>query len=111
MKEYEVFRIGFVSVHTSFSAHHLKTRECCGSSCRHCPWGHRNVPGKKFSQARAVSSSVEPQAPGGGGLPAPKSRLHTRKGDAGYGSLYNEYAILKSDPIYEVSASKSMHQM
>ncbi|MBL7783041.1 MAG: hypothetical protein JNM22_17555 [Saprospiraceae bacterium] len=24
----------------------LKRGECCGSGCRHCPYGHRNVPGK-----------------------------------------------------------------
>ena len=30
-----------------FTAHHLQTRECCGSSCRHCPYGHCNVPGKQ----------------------------------------------------------------
>lgn len=34
------------------------------------------------------------------GLP-PKSRLYTRKGNAGWGSLYNEQCLLKSDPIYE----------
>ena len=152
-----------------FTAHHLKTRECCGSSCRHCPWGHRNVPGNKrngrslkFAEAHrpeaqtsqeeaaepsteavaAPSSPTEPftrlPAPGpvepGVGAEAspheaaqalesrgwrqsrpeaardaallaegrpPKSRLYTRKGDAGWGTLYNEVSILKSDPIYE----------
>ncbi|MDY7097761.1 MAG: DUF5522 domain-containing protein [Pseudomonadota bacterium] len=24
---------------------HLKRGKCCGSACRHCPYGHRNVPG------------------------------------------------------------------
>ena len=32
---------------------------------------------------------------------APKSRLYTRKGDAGWGTLYNELSILKSDAIYD----------
>ncbi|MCA0236096.1 MAG: DUF5522 domain-containing protein [Bacteroidetes bacterium] len=28
-----------------FTAHYLLKRgECCGSGCRHCPYGHRNVP-------------------------------------------------------------------
>jgi len=129
-----------------FTAHHLKTRECCGSSCRHCPWGHRNVPGKRAAAAAAAAAATLPtdtdavhgEAPptlqptqatascGIGrpsdacratpavelpesrrdaalacaGLP-PKSRLYTRKGNAGWGSLYNEQCLLKSDPIYE----------
>jgi hypothetical protein len=27
------------------SAFHLKRGSCCGSGCRHCPYGHRNVSG------------------------------------------------------------------
>ncbi|AWW75203.1 hypothetical protein CD351_12270 [Erythrobacter sp. KY5] len=23
---------------------HLERGECCGSACRHCPYGHENVP-------------------------------------------------------------------
>jgi len=99
-----------------FTAHHLKTRECCGSSCRHCPWGHRNVPGKRLTKtvnpALALPSSdliaegsmVAPMVPNVP-LPSegvlPKSRLYTRKGDSGRGTLYNNVSILKSDPIYE----------
>ena len=26
---------------------HLKRGRCCGSGCRHCPYDHINVPGKK----------------------------------------------------------------
>jgi cob(I)alamin adenosyltransferase len=33
--------------------------------------------------------------------PPPKSRLYTRKGDAGWSSLYNEQCLLKSSPVYE----------
>ena len=25
-------------------AYHLKRGYCCGSGCRHCPYGHANVP-------------------------------------------------------------------
>jgi len=67
-----------------FTSEHLRTRPCCGSGCRHCPWGHRNVPSK-----RQLSST------------APKSTLYTRKGDAGWTSLYNEQCVLKSDQVYE----------
>ncbi len=28
-----------------FTAHYLKKRGyCCGNKCRHCPYGHENVP-------------------------------------------------------------------
>jgi hypothetical protein len=25
------------------AAYHLKRGSCCGSACRHCPYGHSNV--------------------------------------------------------------------
>lgn len=28
-------------------AWHLKRGYCCGNGCRHCPYGHRNVPSEK----------------------------------------------------------------
>ncbi len=31
--------------------YHLKRGYCCGSGCRHCPYGHVNVPGNKKTQA------------------------------------------------------------
>ena len=34
-----------------FTASYLKRRPCCGNGCRHCPWGHANVPGKKAELA------------------------------------------------------------
>jgi len=82
-----------------FTAHHLKTRECCGSSCRHCPWGHCNVPGKGDGNSATKSSANAAAADHQ--IPPPKSRLYTRKGDAGWASLYNEQSLLKSDPIYD----------
>lgn len=27
-----------------FTTAYLKRRPCCGNGCRHCPWGHVNVP-------------------------------------------------------------------
>ena len=30
-----------------FTQAFLKRRPCCGNGCRHCPWGHMNVPGKR----------------------------------------------------------------
>ena len=37
-----------------FTSLFLKKRACCGNGCRHCPWGHVNVPGKQ-----RVSSSED----------------------------------------------------
>ncbi len=28
------------------ASHHLKRGTCCGSACRHCPFGHAAVTGK-----------------------------------------------------------------
>ncbi|CAE8687978.1 unnamed protein product [Polarella glacialis] len=33
------------SGYSVFTQAYLKRRPCCGNSCRHCPWGHANVPG------------------------------------------------------------------
>ncbi|OQR99546.1 cobyrinic acid -diamide synthase [Thraustotheca clavata] len=35
------------SGYTVFTELFLKKRACCGYKCRHCPWGHRNVPKEK----------------------------------------------------------------
>ncbi|ETW08811.1 cobyrinic acid a,c-diamide synthase [Aphanomyces invadans] len=32
------------SGYTVFTSVYLKERACCGYKCRHCPWGHKNVP-------------------------------------------------------------------
>lgn len=86
-----------------FTAYHLKTRECCGSSCRHCPWGHCNVPGRNGTQKSVAEEEVRL----GASIEnlhkdvIPKSRLYTRKGDSGYTNLYNEKWILKSEPVYD----------
>ena len=36
-----------------FTQAYLKRRPCCGNGCRHCPWGHVNVP-KRQAAARSV---------------------------------------------------------
>ena len=33
-----------------FTQAYLKRRPCCGNGCRHCPWGHINVPGRSKSR-------------------------------------------------------------
>ena len=43
-----------------FTQAYLKRRPCCGNGCRHCPWGHVNVPdGAAARRARATASSDE----------------------------------------------------
>lgn len=71
-----------------FTSDYLRTRDCCGSGCRHCPWGHRNVPTRRLS----VTAQTEN---------IPKSTLYTRKGDTGWTNLYNEQWVLKSEPVYD----------
>jgi len=87
-----------------FTAYHLKTRDCCGSGCRHCPWGHCNVPGRNRTQKSAISEEefrlgLSMEKPCEDVIP--KSRLYTRKGDSGYTNLYNEKWILNSEPVYD----------
>ena len=36
-----------------FTQAYLKRRPCCGNGCRHCPWGHVNVPGHKNKEKEA----------------------------------------------------------
>ena len=36
-----------------FTSTYLKKRPCCGFGCRHCPYGHANVP--KVEQAKDVT--------------------------------------------------------
>ncbi|HEX5551919.1 MAG TPA: DUF5522 domain-containing protein [Chitinophagaceae bacterium] len=38
-------------------AYHLKRGYCCGNACRHCPYNHENVPGKK-------KNKINPAPPG-----------------------------------------------
>ena len=37
------------------AAYHLKRGHCCGSDCRHCPYGHENVkPEKDLSDQKTM---------------------------------------------------------
>lgn len=50
------------SGYSVFTQAYLKRRPCCGNGCRHCPWGHVNVPGKPKAgdaQGRADSSDAD----------------------------------------------------
>ena len=34
------------------ATYHLKRGYCCGSGCKHCPYGHVNVPKRKPRSSR-----------------------------------------------------------
>lgn len=36
---------------------HKRRGECCGSECRHCPYGHENVPKGTRTRPGAASST------------------------------------------------------
>jgi len=40
------------SGYPAFTKIFLERRECCGNGCRHCPWGHVNVPKKTTPEQR-----------------------------------------------------------
>ena len=42
-----------------FTQAYLKRRPCCGNGCRHCPWGHVNVPAGRRARRRVVEESDE----------------------------------------------------
>lgn len=42
-----------------FTRAFLERRPCCGNSCRHCPWGHVNVPGNRSRRSDASEDDVD----------------------------------------------------
>ena len=42
-----------------FSAAYLRQRPCCGNGCRHCPWGHMNVPAHRRKERPASADSTK----------------------------------------------------
>ena len=45
-----------------FTQAYLRRRPCCGNGCRHCPWGHANVPARKKKPRSAAHSDGEEDA-------------------------------------------------
>lgn len=43
--------------YSAFTSAYLKRRPCCGNACRHCPWGHENVP--QQSRRRAAAARLD----------------------------------------------------
>ncbi len=55
IKEGEDFYFNEEGLMVLTEAYHLKRGYCCGSGCKHCPYGHVNVPNKKDTKGTNAS--------------------------------------------------------
>lgn len=101
---------------------HEKRGVCCGSGCRHCPYGHANVPGRRAAAA-TVSTTSTSAPPAASSTPtdakgqqqqqqqraagAPPASTHhssvtTKTGDDGTSSLFDGSRASKASTAFDL---------
>jgi ATP:cob(I)alamin adenosyltransferase len=69
---------------------HINRGKCCGSACRHCPYGHENVTVEKRAAMKLPARGDGPR----------KSAVYTRTGDKGTSALFTGERRSKDDAVF-----------
>lgn len=72
---------------------HIERGRCCGSMCRHCPYGHVNVPPVFMERFLDRESKAT--------FPSPNTLVTTKTGDGGTSALFTGERRLKTDVAFD----------